>query len=105
MAEAALLARVTCADRAEAHAIARVLIEERLAACVHLTDHASIYRWQGAIHTEAEVTLLAKTTQAAFARLRDRVLDLHSHDVPGIIAVAIIDGHAPFLDWIAAAVV
>ncbi len=105
MAEPALIASVACADQAEALAIAHALIEERLAACVHLRPYASVYRWQGAIESAEEVTLLAKTTQAAFPRLRDRVLQLHSYVLPAIIAVPIIAGHAPFLDWIAAEVV
>jgi periplasmic divalent cation tolerance protein len=97
-----LLVLVTCADEAEAIRIGHALVQRRLAACVHLRPHQAIYRWQGRIERAAEFTLLAKTTAARFAALRDAVLALHSYDLPAILAVPVTDGHQPFLAWVAA---
>lgn len=64
--------------------IARTLVDERLAACVNRTPCQSVYRWDGDIHEDEEVILLAKTTAERYGPLRDRVLDLHPYDVPCI---------------------
>jgi periplasmic divalent cation tolerance protein len=102
MAEQVIMVLVACANEAEARRIGHALVEARLAACVHLRPHTAIYRWQGRIEEAGEYALLAKTTQARFAALRDAVLALHSHDLPAILVVPVSDGHAPFLDWVVA---
>jgi periplasmic divalent cation tolerance protein len=96
-----LIAYVTCADLAEARRIGRALVEERLAACVNLRPHEAIYRWQGAVEEASEVGLLAKTTGAGFAALRDRVVALHSYNLPCIIAWRPADSLPAYADWIA----
>ena len=99
-AEDVLLAYITCADAAEARRIAQALVTERLAACVHLRPHEAVYMWEGRLEQSAEYGLIAKTTRQGFAALAARVVALHSYDLPGIVAVAAADGHAPFLAWI-----
>jgi periplasmic divalent cation tolerance protein len=99
-----LIVLVTCADLAEARRIGRALVEANLAACVHLRPHEAIYRWQGTIEQAEEYALLAKTTRAGFAALQARVLALHSYDLPAIIALPVVAGHAPFLAWLEEAV-
>ena len=97
----ALLCLSTCPDAATAVRIARALIEERLAACVNrVAGVASTYRWQGAVHDDAEVLLLIKTTRERFAALRTRLVDLHPYEVPELIALDIADGNPTYLDWI-----
>jgi len=64
--------------------LARTLVEERLAACVNRLPCESVYRWEDEVHDDEEVLLLAKTTDAAYPALRDRVRELHPHDVPCI---------------------
>lgn len=101
--ESALLVLTTCADAAVAARIARALVEERFAACVNrIAGVASTYRWQGALHDDAEVLLVIKTTRARFDALRARLLELHPYELPELIALDIAAGHAPYLDWIAA---
>ncbi|OVE86256.1 divalent-cation tolerance protein CutA [Natronolimnobius baerhuensis] len=69
---------------AEAESIATALVEAELAACVNRVPTTSTYRWEGEIHHDEEVVLLAKTTDEAYDALVDRVTDLHPHDVPYI---------------------
>ena len=46
--------------------VARTLVEERLAACVNIVPAVrSIYRWEGAIHDDAEALAIIKTTARA----------------------------------------
>lgn len=94
---------VTAANGEEAERIARVLVEERLAACVNLVGGVrSIYRWEGAIETAEEVLLLIKTRQEAVDTLRRRVHELHSYDVPEFLVLAVEQASEAYLAWILA---
>jgi periplasmic divalent cation tolerance protein len=85
---------MTAGNEAEAHKIGEALVESRLAACVNiLANMKSIYRWQEVIQREAEVVLIAKTTDDLVSRLVDKVKSLHSYDCPCIVSL-------PILDWI-----
>ncbi|TMT86035.1 divalent-cation tolerance protein CutA [Haloterrigena sp. H1] len=64
--------------------LADVLVEERLAACVNQIETTSTYRWEGDVHHDDEVILLAKTTDDAAADLVARVHEMHPYDVPCI---------------------
>jgi periplasmic divalent cation tolerance protein len=91
---------VTASSQAEAQAIARALVEEKLAACVSLTAIESIYTWQGQLHQEPEWQLVIKTDLANYKALEARIQQLHSYDVPEIIAIPIVAGSQPYLVWI-----
>ena len=96
---------VTTGSSDEGIAIGRELVEARLAACANvLAGATSIYRWQGAIEDDAEWLLIAKTTEARFEALRAHVVAHHPYDVPEVVALPILAGHAPYLDWVAAQV-
>lgn len=95
------LALVTAADEAQAAAIARALIEERLAACVNLIPNIrSIYRWREAVEDDREWLLLIKTTAAQYKKLEQRILEMHSYETPEVIELAIVGGSAPYLRWL-----
>ncbi len=92
---------MTAANAEEADTLARALVEEDLAACVNVVGGIrSVYRWQGEVCSDAEVLLIAKSTRAAFARLEARVRELHSYDVPEVIALPIEEGSSAYLDWL-----
>jgi len=96
-----LLILCTCPNADSAGRIARVLVEERLAACVNrVPGLTSVYRWQGEIHEDNEVLLLIKTRRELFELLRARIIELHPYDVPEVIALEITAGHAPYLEWL-----
>lgn len=85
----------------EAAAIARTLVEENLAACVNTVGQVrSIYRWRGAIEQAEEHLLIIKTRQRLYSQLERRVRELHSYEVPEIIALAPTGGLRPYLEWI-----
>jgi periplasmic divalent cation tolerance protein len=84
--------------------LARTLVEERLAACVNRFSCDSVYRWEGDLHDDEEVLLLAKTTDATYPALRDRVTELHPHDVPCIERFDEDDVLDSFATWRADAV-
>ncbi len=92
---------MTAGSAESAEKIARALVEERLAACVNVVPGIrSIYRWQGSVADDAEWLLVAKTARSCFAALEARVRALHSYEVPEVIAIEIVEGSAPYLDWL-----
>jgi periplasmic divalent cation tolerance protein len=97
-----ILVLVTCGSRKEARKIARALVGQRLAACVSEigVPVASTYRWKGKVDSAKEFLLLIKTSKRRFAAVRDAVRELHSYDVPEIIALPITAGSHSYLDWI-----
>ena len=99
----ALIAHCSCPDAATAARIARVLVEERLAACVQVVPGlTSTYRWQGEVQSASEVLLLIKTSRARLDALKSRLPALHPYDLPELIALDACDGLGPYLAWIAA---
>lgn len=92
---------VTAGSEDEARAIARALVQEKLAACVNFTPIQSVYTWQGEIQQDQEWQLFIKTDLANFDQLAARIQALHSYDVPEIIAWPIQHGSAAYLSWMA----
>ena len=96
-----LLALSTAADEASAAALARTLLEERLAACVNIVPGMrSMYWWQGRIEQGTECLLVIKTTVARWPALKARLPQLHAYDVPELVAMEITDGLEPYLRWL-----
>jgi periplasmic divalent cation tolerance protein len=93
------LVLVSASSEVEAMAIAQALVQEKLAACVSLMPIKSIYRWQDQIQEDAEWQLLIKTPQHCFEALKIRVVDLHSYEVPEILAIPIQAGLPLYLSW------
>ena len=102
MREGAVVALVTCPpDKADA--IARALVEARVAACVNVVPAiASTYRWKDEICRDDEALLIIKTRRERFEDLKRAVLRVHPYELPEVIALDVTAGHAPYLDWIAA---
>lgn len=98
-----LLAMTNMPDMPSAQALARMLVDARLAACVNILPAVhSVYRWQGAIEEAMEVTLLIKTTQRRYPQLQRAILASHPYDLPEVIAWPLSEGHLPYLHWVAA---
>ena len=96
-----LVVLVTCPTRAVAWRLADALVKRRLAACVNvLPGMESTFRWQGKVDRCRETLLVIKTTARRFPQLRAAVRTLHPYDVPEIIALPIVAGHAPYLRWV-----
>ena len=101
VAEGRIVVFVTAPGAEDASRIGRALVEEGLCACANVVGSIrSIYRWEGEVRDDAEALLVLKTRDALFARLEARVRELHSYDVPEIIALPITAGSEPYLLWI-----
>jgi periplasmic divalent cation tolerance protein len=97
----AILAITTLPDPESAVKIGKILVEARLAGCVHvLPAGQSIYRWQGKVELVNEATLLIKTSAARYEELAVTLRDHHPYDVPELIAFPIAHGLEAYLNWI-----
>jgi periplasmic divalent cation tolerance protein len=106
MAEEVLLVFTTWPDLEKARAAARILVEERLAACANLSPGLeSIYRWEGKIETANEVLMILKTTIGRYPQLETRIKALHSYEVPEVVSLRVTDGLPAYLRWVEASCV
>ena len=89
------------ADADEAERIARIVVEERLAACANILGPIhSIYRWRGAVETADEVAAIFKTQREHSDALIARIADLHSYDVPCVVTWPIDNVLRGYADWV-----
>ncbi len=85
----------------EARRIAEALVEQRLAGCVQIVGPVeSIYRWQGKVERAQEWQLWIKTRSPQFGEVDRAIRQLHSYDVPEVLAMAVSDGSEPYLSWL-----
>jgi periplasmic divalent cation tolerance protein len=91
---------VTASSEVEAEAIATALVNHKLAACVSVMPIRSVYTWNQQVHLEAEWQLVIKTDLNYFGQLAAKIQELHSYEVPEIIAIPIVAGSQPYLQWI-----
>jgi len=91
----------TTGTKEQAEAIARRLVEDKLAACVQIAGGIeSVYSWQGKIERSREYLCLIKTHADLFTRVAEVIKTLHSYEVPEIIAVPIINGDREYMTWL-----
>ncbi|MEE9613457.1 MAG: divalent-cation tolerance protein CutA [Thermodesulfobacteriota bacterium] len=101
MKEGYVVCMVTAPDAEAGAAMGKKVVEEGLAACCNIVPGVrSIYAWKGKLCDEAEVLCIMKTRAALFEKLKQRVKELHTYEVPEIIALKIEDGLREYLDWI-----
>ncbi|WOI53376.1 divalent-cation tolerance protein CutA [Parvularcula sp. LCG005] len=94
------IVQTTVASREVADTMARVLIEEQFAVCVHLTEINSVYLWDGEIQRDAEIRCEFKTTVEHLSALVERLIEIHPYDEPEILIlspVATSDGYARYV--------
>ena len=95
-----VLVLTTLGGDADAAALARTLVEERLAACVNVVPGmTSIYRWKGSVDQEREQQLIIKTTPDRVEALEARLRQLHPYEVPEFIRLEAEAG-AAYGDWV-----
>lgn len=89
------------ADQEEAERIGRIVVDERLAACVNiLAPCRSIYRWDGAVEDADEIPAVMKTEGSQADALIERIASLHSYDVPCIAVWPVDKVLRSYADWV-----
>jgi len=98
-----LIVFMTASSKEEAVKIVRTLLEEHLIACANIIDSVlSFFWWQGKIEEEKEVLIIMKSHQKWFKMLSKRVTQLHSYDVPEILALPVVEGLQSYMNWMKA---
>ncbi|MBF0461505.1 MAG: divalent-cation tolerance protein CutA [Magnetococcales bacterium] len=104
MATDMILVWTTVPAESVAHMLAETVVNEQLAACVHvLPAGRSFYRWQDQLQQEVEWTLLMKTRQAVYPRLEARLRSLHPYELPEILATSVTHVLPAYGAWVVAA--
>jgi periplasmic divalent cation tolerance protein len=96
---------ITMSTREEAPALARMLVERRLAACVNILPEArSVYQWQGKIEEADEAMLVIKTTEENVPLVEEALKSLHSYEVPEFVVLNVDGVSDAYLQWIQSSV-
>ncbi len=91
---------VTCPSEGEAEKISTALVKERLAACANFFPCKSVYEWKGKLVKEKEFVLILKTADKKYPALEMRIRQLHSDDVPCIVATKIARAYGHYGKWV-----
>lgn len=95
------LVYITTSGEEESKKIGRVLVEEKLAACVNIISSIeSIYLWKGEIEDDEESLLIAKTKVSNIDKIIKKVKEIHSYETPAILAIPIIEGSKDYLEYL-----
>lgn len=84
-----VIIQTTCANKKEAKKIAKALVKEKLAACVQISRIKSFYMWDEKMCSNKETLLNIKTIKDNFTKVKSKIKELHSYDVPEIIQLNI----------------
>ena len=96
-----ILVLTTVPDKKSGQEIAKVLVGDRLAACVTISGaFQSSYWWKDKISQDQEHILFIKTRGKLYSRVEEKILKIHPYEVPEIIALPLIQGYSKYLDWI-----
>jgi len=94
------LVYTTAKDKEQARKLGRILIKEKLVACINFFPINAMYPWKGKIEEENEVGMLLKTRGKLVNKVIKRIKELHSYDVPCIISLPVMKGNKDFFKWI-----
>ncbi len=98
----ALVVVTTVGTEEEANQLAGELVARRHSSCVNIVPvYRSVYRWQGKICSDNEFLLIIKTLEQEYEAVETTISELHSYELPEILAFRVSRGEARFLDWIA----
>ena len=85
-----------------ARAMAKSLVERRLAACAQIMPIESVYRWQGAVRDDPEYRIVFKIGAARYADVQSAIRALHDYELPAIHAVPLEHVYEPYAQWVEA---
>src|SRR4030042_2247264 len=99
-----LLVYITCGSLGQAQKSGRDLLKKRLAACINIFPHMqSMFFWppkSGKIDESHEVVLIAKTIESKYKALEKEVHQIHSSDIPCVMAIPVKYVAKKYFNWL-----
>jgi periplasmic divalent cation tolerance protein len=96
-----ILVYVTISILAEAETLVLQLIEDKLIACANIyPGMRAIYAWEGKVMRDEEISIILKTQAELWEKVCARIVELHPYECPAILAIPVLAGHQPYLQWI-----
>ncbi len=86
-----IIVQTTTNSKDEAKKIAKILLESKLASCIQISKIDSLYIWENEMCEDEEYLLLIKTKKEKFKKIKSKIKELHSYDLPEIISIHIDD--------------
>jgi len=84
-----------------AKALAREIVEKKLAACINLVPNLhSIYTWDDQIVEDDEILAIIKTRRELVKDLESLIKSKHEYETPEFIGLPIVMGSKDYLNWI-----
>ena len=93
----------TAANQEEADKLSKLILENKLAACVNSWPIRSRYVWEGVLKDETEIVMIVKTSEEKFQEIEQLIVENHSYDVPCIVAIDIKRMNPEFKQWVVSA--
>lgn len=96
------VAYTTVDSRSTAIRLGRHLVEKGCIACANIVGPIeSVYLWQGQLEQTPEWMLMMKCSKKQVEDLKSTIVGLHDYELPELIVLPIVDGHVPYLNWVA----
>lgn len=91
----------TVAKKSDAEKIAKTLVDKKLAACVQIIGPiTSVYKWKGKTEMAKEWICTAKTKANFYKKIEKAIKEIHTYELPEIIAIPIVNGSGKYLEWV-----
>jgi periplasmic divalent cation tolerance protein len=92
---------VTCPSKEVGSALARLVVTEKLAACVNIIDGVqSVYQWKEEVAVDNEALLIIKTSAEKIEQLRARILENHPYELPEFLTLSPSGASEHYARWI-----
>ena len=95
-----IMVETTVASEPVARRIASVLVDKKLAACVHINAVESHYKWKNTIKMDKEFCVRVNTTQQRVIECIEEIRKEHPYELPAIIVLPVVGANKPYMDWV-----
>ena len=94
------IVKTTCKNKKEAKFLAKLILEQKLAACAQISNIESLYHWNSKIEKDKENLLVLKIKKENYQQIEKLIIQNHSYENPQIIATQIKEASQDYLNWI-----